>query len=142
MRNLPSDVANCMAAARQIHMNDRRRDGSPYFDHLHRTMSMVDSLGGTTTQRCVALLHDAFEDHPEMTIQVCDAFGIGNHILKLAFAMAKIRNEDYVVYIERLRAAHPELVLVKICDIVDNLTDSPTPKQRAKYINALAKLTR
>jgi len=138
----PSDLMNCMTAARLIHDGDKRRDGSPYFGHLYRTMSLVDSLGGSTTQRCVALLHDAFEDHPAFATEVVMAFEIPRQITELAFAMAKIRGEDYVDYLQRLKAWHHNLVLVKICDITDNLCDQPTAKQRAKYINALAVLTK
>lgn len=49
-------------------------------------------------------------------------------------------DEDYFTYLRKIEE-NPIAKMVKVVDILMNLTDTPSPKQKEKYVKALAFLS-
>jgi len=127
--------------AEQVHNGEFRRDGkTPYFIHVQRVADLVESVGGSKTQIAIAYLHDSIENHPErssLAKEIEDQFG--KEVLEGVVFLTKEKPQDYEKYVEHLKT-NKEALLVKVCDMVDNLSDNPTSKQKTKYARAIMKL--
>ena len=53
----------------KAHKNDKRKDGTPYMNHIDGVMRMylqiTNKKSVSAADLCTATLHDAIEDHPE-----------------------------------------------------------------------------
>ena len=119
------------AIAREAHENQKRYDGSPYIAHLER---VVDSLY-TYDAKVVGWLHDVMEDTTIGSEQLLDRgmqFGYVSCLLRLSHEKGTLYNH----YIEGM-IGDDLAITVKIADIIDNVSDTPTPKQKQKYKDAL-----
>ena len=126
--------------AKQVHNGEFRRDGkTPYFTHVRRVALLVESAGGSEIQIVIAYLHDSIENHPERSLEKEIEERFGKEVLEGVLALTREKTRDYGEYIGCLKT-NKELFLVKACDMVDNLSDDPTPKQKVKYVRALMKL--
>ena len=119
--------------AEKAHVSQRRRDGSPYIEHLRRVAAKCD----TDTEKAIAWLHDILEDtdfkfkEPEALLP----------IVVIVKTLTHKKEESYEAYIQRI-AKNPLATKIKLLDIEDNLNDQPTDKQREKYAKALLILRR
>ncbi|OPX68230.1 MAG: bifunctional (p)ppGpp synthetase II/ guanosine-3',5'-bis pyrophosphate 3'-pyrophosphohydrolase [Methanoregulaceae archaeon PtaB.Bin108] len=126
--------------AARAHQKQVRKDGvTPYIVHPARVASLVAHFGGSHIAILSAWLHDVFED--------CDAEACSrarNTIGTLPLPADDIRKIHAIVSaltkdpalpkdermensLNRILQSHPEAVLVKICDRIDNLVDNPHP---------------
>lgn len=126
---------NLLGLAKSIaftaHANQFRRDGiTPYFDHVERVAGRLAGTGGWPA-RAVAYLHDIQEDNVSFPLPELPAT-----VLAALDAMTKRPGESYSDYIERVKA-NPIARKVKVADILDNLSDTPTNHQIHKYAQAL-----
>ncbi len=126
-----ADKARLFAKAK--HMGQTRRDGkTPYFNHCMAVADLVES----DYQKAVAYCHDLIEEGRatyEEIEQKLDAT-VALNVLKLTH----YPYDSYEEYISRFKEHLDELAkIVKIADIVANLTDKPTLTQKIKYYRAL-----
>ena len=111
-------LETAIALASQFHAGQLDKSGRPYVGHLKRVANMVRRSGGNWVQEAAAWLHDVIED-TEMTAEQLGR-QVPGLVVRIVEAMIHPANEPNVEYWERLRA-EPSAVLVKLCDIYDNL---------------------
>jgi len=122
--------------AKNAHAGQTRRDGTTaYFTHCSRVAEALRKAGYSEYYQAVAYLHDVLED-TGVTAEHLDELGVVRSVIDSVIAMTKRAGESYDDYLAR--AAQDEMArIVKIFDIKDNLSDSPTEKQKEKYARAL-----
>jgi len=112
------------------HSGQKRRNGNPYIIHPIRVSQEVHSI----TEKVVALLHDVIEDTKTTLQEVEEAFG--TEVADAVEALSRRKGEEYLAYIRRVKL-HPIATSVKIADISDNLSDSPSDSAIVKSADAL-----
>ena len=119
--------------AKEKHEGQFRRDGvTPYFTHCEKVASLLDG----ELEKAVAYLHDTVEDERCNINEIELVFG--EQIAGFINVLTKIKDWTYERYIERFNyPANRRMKLIKIADIVANLSDNPTKKQIEKYNKAL-----
>jgi len=125
----------------KAHLGQTRRDGvTPYIEHPIKVAKIVEEiLGFGDDYKAVALLHDVIEDNKEYSVEELVALGVEAGIANAVFLLTKQKGQDYLDYIQKVKNNH-YAKMVKIADILANLTDSPTDKQIKKYLPALKEL--
>jgi hypothetical protein len=118
--------------AEQRHEGQFRRDGiTPYFMHCIKVASLVES----DMQKAVSYCHDLIEDGRATYEELRELDeGLAMFVLQLTHK----EGQDYFKYIGSINGLAK---IVKIADIVANLSDSPSEKQIQKYYDALIILT-
>jgi (p)ppGpp synthase/HD superfamily hydrolase len=114
-------------AAEKHHRQTRKGGDIPYIGHLLSVAGLVIEAGGTETQAIAALLHDAAEDQggKETLVEIRERFGAD---VKRIVAECSDTFEDpkppwrerKTSYIEHLKDASNETILVSLADKVDN----------------------
>jgi hypothetical protein len=123
---------DALQLAAVLHGDDCRKGTSiPYVSHLLAVASLVIENGGSEDLAIAALLHDALEDHPEQ-ITVDDLRArFGSIVTDIVVACSDVveRSADGAKppwrvrkerYIEHLRHAPPNVLLVALADKVHN----------------------
>ncbi len=135
--------------AQQAHLQQYRKRGGkkPYIIHPKRVQLLAKSLHYGIDVQIVSLLHDVIEDanNPDYYYNLIKSkFGI--EILNAILLLSHDKDVPYSIYLERLvKSKTPEAELafrVKMLDMMDNLTDAPSEKQREKYKDAILNLIR
>ena len=146
------DFEDVYATARMAHVGQKRRSGEDYFSHPSEVRNIVRRLyPGDHAAQMVALLHDSLEDAPGSTVQSVDEMEqfirgsiqdpqAGETIIGAVRALTHEKGGDYSSYVASL-ISNPLALRVKLADMVHNLSSSPTPKQKAKYANAIAAIS-
>jgi len=121
--------------AREAHEGQTRRDGTPYIAHPERVSYAVRDHGWMA--RAVGWLHDVTED-TKLTPADLVKMGVDWEVASIVRKLDKTSgpNNSYSYYISQV-ANDPVARLVKTADILDNLTDSPSERQKEKYKKAL-----
>ena len=119
--------------AAKKHLNHKRKNGSPYIVHLIRVACEVP----TERLKVIALLHDVVEDTDCTYKEISKHFG--DEVMYAVECLTRRKGEAYAEYIDRLKI-NPNAVPVKIADIADNLSDSPSENAIKKSADALTKL--
>lgn len=104
-----------IAMAKEVHADDVYGD-KPYIYHCLRVMCNFQNM----TCRIVAVLHDAYEDHPDkISLEEID-FLFGPVVRDAIRAISRHKGEDYFDYIHR--CSNDEVALkVKLADLRENL---------------------
>lgn len=117
------------------HAGQKRRNGNPYIIHPIRVSQEVHSI----EEKVAALLHDVIEDTDTSLDEIREEFG---HAVCVAVeALTHRKGESYDDYIQRVRM-NPIATVVKVADIADNLSDSPSDHAIEKSARALDALIR
>lgn len=117
--------------------------GKPYIRHPMAVAKTVEAMVGYTFDHpavVVAILHDVVEDS-DLEVEDIDIL-FGKDIADAIEAITKRPDEDYLSeYIPRV-AFNSYATIVKIADLMENLSNTATlkPKNEAKYLAALEKL--
>lgn len=130
-------IERAEAIARKAHEGQFRRDGiTPYITHPERVVARLRRQGiDDENILAAAWLHDVVED-TDVEIEELKYKRIPDNVIVALELLTKgswIDYPDYVAHVCRNTIAHT----VKIADILDNLSDSPTEKQVVKYAKAL-----
>ena len=127
-------TAEVLALATEAHSYQYRRDGvTPYINH---PKAVADSLAGESDQViAAALLHDVLED-TKLTEQDLRELNIDDAVIEAVKLLTKGDDQPYEEYLQTILTNEIALK-VKLADIKNNLSDSPTAKQVAKYSKAL-----
>ena len=132
------------ALAEKYHEGQTRKGSAkPYSTHPIGVAEMVTQMTDDEELICAAYLHDAIEDidKPEPGIFNLEKLqseinSLGPNVLKYVEALSHDKSEDYQDYIKRI-SKDEKLRIIKICDMVYNVTESPNEKQKAKYREGL-----
>ncbi len=71
-------ITDAYVLTQKAHKKDKRKDGTPYMNHIdgvirkYLEITKKDSI--SPADLCIAILHDAIEDHPEFSEQVFETF--------------------------------------------------------------------
>ncbi len=106
-------LAGAIALAATAHAGQRHgRDTQ--IEHCLRVMMQMDAVD----EKVVAVLHDVIED-TDTTIQLLNALGYEDHVVKAIALLTHHADEDYLTYVRKLR---PNALArkVKLADNWDN----------------------
>ena len=137
-----SKVLEAISYAAREHRGQVRKDGkTPYAAHPCRVVSIllyvfrVDDLD----LLAAAALHDTIEDTPVDRDDLAKNFGnqVADWVAALTKDMRLPEAERETKFLERLVAAGPEVMVIKLADAYDNLLDSEhlSAKKRRKTVN-------
>ena len=144
----PDDFKDVYNTARMAHVGQTRRDGSEYFSHPSEVRNITAKFyPKDRVAQLAALLHDSLEDAPGSTVSSAEEMeefirgsiqdpAAGDEVIRVVRALTHEKGGDYLSYVVDLMGDVPTL-RVKLSDMVHNLTDNPSPKQKAKYKSAL-----
>lgn len=120
--------------AKEKHEGQMRTDGiTPYITHPLRLAQRAKSF----EERIVAVLHDTVED-TETTLDDIEA-EFNKTTRDAVDALTHRKGESYIEYITRLQ--HNEIAkAVKILDICDNLSETPSENAKKKGLIGLTML--
>lgn len=152
--------------AELFHEGQTRADKvTPYIEHPKKVAELVEKFGGSEDYICVAWLHDIWEESLD---KFCDYFKLEKKNAKYRMAMyrflkdeedwcgirfplmnmsdhwyddqEKIKKRGKVAYLSDLLIhSTPELVLVKLCDMLANIMESNGSRmsQETRYFKAV-----
>ena len=127
-------VLRAASFAARKHRGQTRADGlTPYFSHVARVTLILTHLFGVQDETILAaaLLHDTLEDTATDYDELAELFGVRVAdivvlLTKNVMLPKKEREEDYIA---RLRRASEDVMIAKMADLYDNLSDRVrTPK--------------
>jgi (p)ppGpp synthase/HD superfamily hydrolase len=126
--------------AERVHGDQqKRRDGSPYMNHIREVVAGVT----TPEARIAAYLHDTMEDGG-ITVEQLRAEGISEPVIEAVKALTMPppaeRGMSYQEHIERIVKPNRIATEVKIADLKSNLKDNDNPGQVKRYERALKTL--
>jgi len=135
------------------HRGQKRRTGEPYFFHPQEVANLIKKYyPNDQAAYYAALLHDAIEDGiPQGNIEDEDEFFaflsdtvnddvLVNDVFNAITKLTKPDGADYIAYIDSILGDRIAL-RVKIADMIHNLSDFPSPRQRKKYLNVFDQLS-
>lgn len=126
--------------AKKAHEGQTRWDGSPYWKHPEQVVKILESWKITNPDIIIASwLHDVLEDTKVTPDQISWEYGLNvrNIVQELTFPP---NIEDYQ-YFERCESMSYEAAIIKIADILANITDISGKKGKhfvEKRLKALA----
>jgi (p)ppGpp synthase/HD superfamily hydrolase len=134
-------------AVAEKYCTEPRRDGTPSMGHIRRVVDILNSMGYGWNQKILTIgaLHDIVEDchdkDPTDNSAKEDLLQFSYYIVKGVLTLTHPPEEDYCAYIKRIIAdIHTGAVIVKIADIIDNVTSEPLPASKARYKKSLPAL--
>lgn len=145
---MSADVEDALATAQLAHLGQTRKSGESYISHPMAVAELVFKYYNDDYLCAAALMHDALEDalpqgnvesQDEMSSLIAGSFGDpqeGERILAIVQSLTHERWTPYVDYVLGLGDNIPAL-RIKLSDMMHNLSSSPSPRQLAKYANAV-----
>ena len=146
------DFKDVYATARMAHVGQSRRDGSEYFNHPSEVRNIVRKFYPKDyAAQMAALLHDSLEDAPGNTVETVEEMEefirgsirnpeSGQTVVDTVKALTHEKNAPYVEYVVGL-LSNPLALRVKLADMVHNLSDAPSPRQKEKYTKSIQALS-
>ncbi len=119
------------------HYSQTRRGGEPYFNHVSRVAELVQSLTSDEEMIAAAYLHDTLEDCADVTpTQLKRLFGtrVVSFVQELTNDEAlkhQLGKEEYMV--RKLSSISADALLIKLCDTLNNTTETDSHKQALTY---------
>lgn len=122
--------------AQQAHHGQIRRGGAPYYTHVHRVAERVESLTADAHLTAAAYLHDTMEDCGVTAADIEARFG-----LQIASLVQELTNDDALkeqlgkeeYMVRKLSAMSAPALLIKLCDTLDNMTETDCVEQALVY---------
>lgn len=130
--------------AEQAHKGQyRKASGAPYFSHVCQVAQLVSEATSDPRLVAAAYLHDTIEDTGTSYSRLAELFG--SSIANIVYALTndksveKKNKADYLA--SKMAGMPPDILLIKLCDILANVSDSPSPGQLARYKRIIQKVT-
>ncbi len=105
--------------AHEVHLGQKRFDGSDYINHPLRVMGTVAAQGHSVFTQMVAVLHDTVEDS-SLSLHDLELEGFGDEVLFPLDLLTKRPGDEYDLYIARL-VVNARSRAVKRADLFDNM---------------------
>ena len=146
------DFIDVYNTARLAHMGQMRRDGKEYFTHPSEVRDIVRTFYPKDyAAQLAALLHDSLEDAPGNTVDTVEEMEefirgsirspeSGQIVIDTVKALTHKKNAPYVDYVVGL-LSNPLALRVKLSDMVHNLSDAPSQRQKEKYAKSIQALS-
>lgn len=146
------DFEDVMQTAQLAHLGQKRRDGSDYIMHPLAVQEITKRhYPENFAAQILALLHDAIEDGPsaelseeELRQMIRGSITDPRDLEQIEIALDVMTHDKSVLpnYEEYLAKVftNPLASIVKISDLIHNLSHNPSERQIIKYKNALSKV--
>lgn len=147
---ISEDFKRVYNTADYAHLGQKRRTGEPYIIHPQRVSEIVKKYYPSNyVAQMTALLHDTLEDaidlgnvadEEEMIALIDDSIDNeqeADEVISSVMALTKPSGADYESYLLSI-IDMPNTLIVKLADMLDNLTDNPSEKQKLKYGKSLS----
>ena len=115
----------------------RKGSGLPYFVHPKGVAYIVMENGGSLDQIKAAFLHDTIEDTETSTVELRGEFG--DHVADLVWELTnskydidKMGKDEYMS--EKLKSLSDEALLIKLADMLYNITDRPAESAKTRML--------
>lgn len=143
------DLEDVMQTAQLAHLGQTRRDGSPYITHPVAVQKIVARFYPDNLKaQVLAVLHDSLEDGPraglteeELRQIIRGSITDPRDLAEIEEALDLMTHDKSVhpIYADYLRRvfSNPLSSIVKIGDLIHNLSHNPKDSQIIKYNNAL-----
>ncbi len=128
-----ANLARAIEIAASAHLNQTRRDGSPYILHPLRLMFQVSD----PVAQMAAVLHDVVEDTP-WTLEQLKAEGFPDAVIKAVELLTHDDDTTYDDYVKKI-AGNPIATQVKLADLRDNINLLEIPELSEKDLQRAAK---
>ncbi len=146
------DLEDVEQTARLVHLGQKRRDDTPYISHSIAVHNITKQYyPDNISAQILAMLHDTLEDADKVgnvTKQEAESMiGASIHdpgaLNDINRALNILTHDKSVPYEEYLQAAldDPLAGIVKISDLIHNLSHNPSERQVIKYRSALENIT-
>ena len=124
------------AFAAKAHAGQTRRGGEPYYNHVHRVAGLVGEITKDEDMIAAAYLHDTMEDCGITAGELVMKFGgnVASLVQELTndeILLKELGKEEYMV--RKLSALSPNALLIKLCDTLNNMTETDRPTQAGTY---------
>lgn len=124
--------------AQKAHEGQTRKfTGAPYYTHVERVAALVAARTDRPELIAAAYLHDTMEDCGVTYETLAQHFGhpVANIVHALTNDDTRKKQLGKVRYmIDKLTAMNPDALLVKLCDILNNITETQSRHQADNYI--------
>jgi len=147
------DIDSVNLLSQYAHKDQKRRTGEPYFLHPQEVALIVKKYyPSNQIAYYSALLHDAmedsidsgnFKDEDELMAFIMDSVDdeiAGSRIIEVVSILTKTKNMPYDSYISSVVSDHDALI-VKLADMLHNLSDNPSDRQMVKYGKAIQSIS-
>ena len=144
----PGHVREAYSFAREAHLPQKRKDGTPYITHCIAAADICFDMGLDEDSIIAALLHDTVEDTSVTREDIVKKFGesvadIVDGVTKLSRVQYTSKEEEQMENLRKMLLAMSKdirVILVKLADRVHNMRtmDFQTPvKQREKSLETM-----
>ena len=129
-------IQNAAEFAEKAHAGQTRRNGEPYYNHVHRVALLASELTDDEEIVAAAYLHDTMEDCGTRVEELDTLFGsrVAGMVQELTnneAMLEELGKEEYMV--RKLSAMSSDALLVKLCDTLNNMTETDRAKQAGTY---------
>lgn len=134
-----SKIEKAVDLAQDIHSGQYRKvSKKPYIIHPFRVYQRAKTMGLSNDVQIIAVLHDTYEDAKNKDY-VSDKIKstYGDIIWKFVLLLSHDKGVDYNTYLLALAKKSNVALQVKLLDMIENLLDNPSPKQKEKYLSGL-----
>ena len=144
---------DALATAQMAHLGQTRRSGEPYLTHPIEVANIVHTYYPDDPILCAAaLLHDTLEDainlgnveqSEDMESLIAGSFGdpaMGHKALSIVKSLTHDSGTGYSEYVLNVSKS-PDVLKIKLADMLHNLQSAPSERQKTKYKNALKVLS-
>ena len=147
------DLEDVLQTAHLAHLGQTRRDGSPYITHPIAVQKIVSIYYPNNFKaQVLAILHDSIEDGPkhgltekELRQIIRGSITDPRDLIEIEEALDLMTHDKSVhpVYADYLRQvfSNPLSSIVKIGDLIHNLSHNPSERQIIKYNSAINEVT-
>lgn len=133
-------IEKAQEIAEIAHAGQYRRDGfTPYINHPRTVAIKLYNKGFGPEYVATGWLHDVLEDS-KITVNDLINHGFPISVVGAVAILTKTNKLEYRDYIENIVKNNRIARIVKIEDILHNLSDNPTNRQIRKYSHALLQL--
>jgi GTP diphosphokinase / guanosine-3',5'-bis(diphosphate) 3'-diphosphatase len=135
---------DAVGLAYNAHLGQVDKGGNMYFLHPARVARYVGESGGSYEAMTIAILHDVLEDTDISLSDLYSRLGISDHVAEGLLLLTRPEEETYADFIDRIaNSGNMDAVLVKLCDLKDNLDPSralpeseKSSRLKARYLKA------
>lgn len=141
-----TDILTCLTTAYNIaqdaHKNQFRNDNTtPYIKHVEDVVYTLNQFGVYNTDALIiAYLHDVIEDcDPKYEVIIKNTFS--QNILNRIKILTHNNEDSYYDYITKIIKSNDKyLLLIKLADLIVNLTDMPKQHKLKDYRSAIIRI--
>ena len=134
-----SKIEKATDLAQDVHSGQYRKvTKKPYIIHPFRVYQRARTMGLSDDIQIISILHDTYEDAKNKQY-VADKIKsmFGDTILKFVLLLSHDKGTDYNSYLLDLAKKSNLALQVKLLDMIENLLDNASPKQKEKYLSGL-----